>query len=240
MAKGYRPSQMRNQTIGDASNKDVETIVDLADVKKNAEDFYEKNKIMLLSVIGGVALLVGGYLAYKFLYQEPKNTEALEQMYQAEIMFEKDSFDLALNNPGGGFAGFKEISENYGGTNAGNLAKYYAGMCNLYLGKFEEAKNYFNDYSASGNIMPILKNGALGDVYAELKDFSQAISYYEKAISANDNDFLTPVYLKKLGLLKNQQGDKAGALAAFKTIQDKYPDSPDGNGIERFTIPLEN
>ncbi|MBK7243953.1 MAG: tetratricopeptide repeat protein [Saprospiraceae bacterium] len=84
--------------------------------------------------------------------------------------------------------------------------------------------------------MPILKNGALGDISADLAEFGAAISYYEKAISVRKNDFLTPVYLKKMGVLKEQQGDKAGALKAYTEIKENYPNSPDGSNIDRFII----
>lgn len=50
------------------------------------------------------------------------------------------------------------------------------------------------------------------------------------------NDFLTPVYLKKIGVLKEQQGDKAGALKAYTEIKENYPNSPDGSNIDRFII----
>lgn len=239
MARGYRPHVQPKGVSSAAAGSKADTLIDIADVKHQAEDFFEKHRMVILGGLGGIVLIIGGWLAYKFLYQEPKNKEALEQMYQAEFLFEKDSFELALNNPGGGFAGFAEIAENYGSTAAGNLAKYYAGVCCLNLKKYEEAKTYFEDYSASGNIMPLLKYGLLGDVHAELNDFSKAIDFYRKASNTNENELLTAVYLKKLGVLLEKQGDKAGALAAYKTIQDKYPNSPDGNGIDKFILPLE-
>jgi len=237
MARGFRP-HVQPKNVKTASSKD-DTLINIGDVKHQAEDFFEKHRMVILGILGGLVLIVGGWLLFKYMYQEPKNKEALEQMYQAEFLFEKDSFELALNNPGGGFAGFSEIAENYGSTAAGNLAKYYAGICCLNLKRFEEAKTYFEDFNASGNIMPILKYGMLGDVHAELNDFSTALDLYKKASKVNENELLTAVYLKKLGVLLEKQGDKAGALAAYKTIQEKYPDSPDGNGIDKFILPVE-
>lgn len=236
MAKGYR-SGVTPKNLRTAQSKD-ETLIDIGQVKHQAEDFYEKHKMTILGGLGVLVVLIGGWLLYKFMYQEPKNTEALEQLYQAEFLFEKDSFDMALNNPGGGFAGFAELSETYSSTAAGNLAKYYAGICCLNLHKYEEAKSYLESYSASGELMNTLKNGALGDVYAELKEFDKALKFYEKAAS-NENEFLTPVNLKKIGILKEKLGDKEGALKAYKEIKEKYSESPDGNNIDKYIIPLE-
>ncbi|MCC6815424.1 MAG: tetratricopeptide repeat protein [Saprospiraceae bacterium] len=238
MTKGYR-SRFQQSSKSNQSGSKADTLLDLGTVTRNAGTFFDKNRPKIFLVLGSLVAILGGYLAYKYLYQEPQNIEAAEQMYQAEFLFNKDSFDLALNNPGGGFAGFKEIAENYGGTKTGNIAKYYAGLCNLQLGNYEEAKTYFEDFEPNGKITPIIKYSSLGDVNANLNDYKAAIGYYEKASTINENDFLTPMVLKKLGVLKESQGDKEGALKAFEKIRDRYPGAPDANGIDRFIIRLQ-
>ncbi|MEP7196963.1 MAG: tetratricopeptide repeat protein [Saprospiraceae bacterium] len=237
MTKGYRSRYQGKLSSQAGSDKD--TLINIADVKHSAENFIEKNKQRLIIVIGSLAVVIGGYLAYKYLYQEPQNKEAVEQMFQAELLFSKDSFDMALNNPGGGFAGFKEIAENFNGTQTGNMAKYYAGLCNLQLGNYEEAKSYFEDFEPSGELLPIMKYSSLGDVNANLNDFKAAIGYYEKASTIKENELLTPMVLKKLGVLKEAQGDKEGAIKAYEKIRDNFLGSPDANGIDRFIIRLQ-
>ncbi len=51
--------------------------------------------------------------------------EALKQMFVAENLFEKDSFNMALNGDGNA-PGFLEIIDKYSSTPSGNLANYYA------------------------------------------------------------------------------------------------------------------
>jgi len=211
-----------------------ETLVDIVEVKEQAEDFFEKYQMPILGVLGALALLIGGYFAYQQFYKLPKEKEASEQIFQAEMQFERDSFELALLNPGGGYSGFLDIIDNYKGTNVANLATYYAGICYLHLGKFEAAISYLNDYSARGTVTPIMKHGALGDAYSELGQFDKAISEYKKAASAEDNDFLTPYYMKKLGLLYESQGNHAGAAKVYKDIRRDYAKSQDGFNIAKF------
>ena len=50
----------------------------------------------------------------------------------AEIYFEKDSFNLALNGDLNS-AGFIDIADDYSSTKTGKLANYYAGICYLNL-----------------------------------------------------------------------------------------------------------
>jgi TolA-binding protein len=40
--------------------------------------------------------------------------------------------------------------------------------------------------------------------------------------------------MKKLGMLLQYQGDNEGALAIFQKLKDKYPNSSDGIGIEKY------
>jgi tetratricopeptide (TPR) repeat protein len=225
--------------ITSTSQAGSEEIVNLVEVKEQAQDFFQKYQNIILGVVGGLLLLVGGYLIYKYLYIQPKEKSAVEAMYQAEMQFAKDSFAAALDNPGGGFEGFASIAENYGGTKAGNTAKFYAGVCNLNLGKYEDAIEYLEDYSPSDDITPSVKFGALGDAHAELGDLEKAASYYEKAANNNDNEFTAPFYLNKLGLLQFSQKKNAEALATFKKIFEKYPLTQEGREAEKYIARLE-
>ncbi|MDH3652077.1 MAG: hypothetical protein OEQ53_20490, partial [Saprospiraceae bacterium] len=144
-----------------------ETIVDIVDAKEKAQDIFEQNQKLIMAVLGGIALIVGGYFAYRFMILQPKEREATEQIFQAELQFERDSFELALLNPGGGYSGFLDIIDRYKGTKAANLARYYAGISYLHLGKFDAAISYLNDFNPSGSVTPIMKYGAMGDATSE-------------------------------------------------------------------------
>jgi tetratricopeptide (TPR) repeat protein len=214
-------------------------IVNLVEVKEQAQDFFAKNRNLILGVVFGIVLLIGGYLLYKFLYQAPREKEAVSAMYQAEMQFKRDSFASALNNPGGGFEGFADIVENYGGTKAGNTAKLYAGLCQLNLGKFQEAIDYLDDYDANDDITPSVKYGAMADATAELGDIEKAYGYYEKAANAGSDEFTAPFYLNKLGLLQFSKNQNDKALSTFKKIFEEYPASQEAREAEKFIARLE-
>lgn len=211
-----------------------ETLVDIVEVKEVAQDFFEKNQTLILSLIVGGVLLLGGYLAYKFGYQAPREKTATEAIYKAQEQFARDSFALALENPGGGFEGFLDIIENFSGTKAANTAKYYAGISYLNLGRFDSAIEYLNSYSANDDITPIMKSGALADAYAETGDLDKAVSLYEKAAYAEDNDYLSPYYLFKFAILSKKLGNNDDAAKAFDRIKNDYPNSNEASDAERF------
>ena len=218
-----------------------ETLVDIVEVKEVAQDFFEKNQSLILGLIVGGVLLLGGYLAYSFGYKAPKEAAAMEAIYKAQEQFAKDSFSLALENPGGGFDGFLDIIDEYGGTKAGNLSKYYAGISYLNLGRYEDAISYLESYSANDDITPMMKAGALGDAYADQKtpDYDKALSLYKSAANAENNEFLTPYYLYKYGILSKVQGNNTEAVTAFERIQNEYPNSNEAGEAERYAAMLK-
>lgn len=196
--------------------------------------FFEENQKVILGTITGILILVIGFILYHHLIKKPREAEAVNAIYVAEMQFERDSFENALLNPGAGNMGFLDVIDEYKGTSAANLAKYYAGISYLKLGRYEAAVSYLEDFKAKGKITPITKYGALGDAYSELEQYSKAISAYKKAVNSSKNSFLTPYYLKKLGMLYELQENYKEALNAYQKIKDDFPDSPDGLNIEKY------
>lgn len=185
--------------------------------------FWEKNPKIVLYILGGVAALVAGWLLYKNMIVGPQQNEAVSAMWQAEQQFGRDSFQLALDNPGGGYEGFAALADKYGASKAGNACKYYAAICNLQTGKFDEAISYMEKFDAAGEILPAIKYGVLGDCYSEKQDFAKALDYYEKAADAAGVDVVAIYYLKKLGMLNEHEGKKDAAYKAYERIRRDYP-----------------
>jgi len=94
-------------------------------------------------------------------------------------------------------------------------------------------------YSANDDITPIMKYGALGDAHSEKGDFEKAVGLYEKAAGSEDNDFLSPYYWKKAGMLHQRNNNNGAALAAYQKIKDKYGESSQGLDIDRFIAQVQ-
>ncbi|MBK9736708.1 MAG: tetratricopeptide repeat protein [Saprospiraceae bacterium] len=227
----------RKSKASDKSNE----IIDVVEVKGsqvNKPNFFEHNQKNISYLIIGLGILATLYFAYKYLYVGPREKEAVNAMYKAEDQFSKDSFALALENPGGGFDGFLGIIDNYSGTKTANLAKYYAGVSYLNLGKYTEAVEYLEDYSAPDEVTSIMKSGALGDAHSELGDKEKANSYYKKA-AGSENELLTPYYLNKLAMLYYSEGKSKEALEQLEIIKNKYPESTESKEAEKLLARLQ-
>jgi len=224
-----------NQKKGD------ETLLNLVEVSKQTQSFLDKNRTLVVGGVIGLVVLALGIFLYKSMYADPRQREAVEQMFQAQVQFEKDSFKLALTNPGGGYTGFLDVIENYSGSKAANLSKYYAGICYLHLGEFDAAIAWLEDFNAAGEITPAMKAGALGDAYAEKAylekgDYAKAMRLYQDAAKESDNEVIAPYYLKKVGMLHEKNGNLAEAKAAYESIKNDYPNSAAATDIEKYII----
>ena len=202
------------------------------DALSRTEQYIEDNQKSLSIIVGAIVVIAMLYLAFTRLYIKPKEKEALSEMFQAEQYFEVDSFNLALNGDDNAF-GFLNIIDEYGMTKAANLANYYAGICYLQLGDYDNAIDYLKSFDADDEMIMPMAYGALGDAYSQNGDYDEAISFYEKAGNI-ENDFSAPLYLMKAGMLYEDKGDYASALEAYKTIKDKYSKSNEGRYIEKY------
>jgi|APLak6261694702_1056217.scaffolds.fasta_scaffold04269_3 tetratricopeptide (TPR) repeat protein len=205
-----------------------------------AEDFVAKNQKYILSFLGAVAIVTVGYLMYQKFVAEPKQQEAAEELFVAQQNFQKaveggakaDSlYNLVLKGSEGKF-GVVKIADEYSGTNAGNLANYYAGIAYLNTKKYAEAITSLEKFSSDDIMLSVLAKGAIGDAYAQQNKQKEALEFYLKAADANKNDFTRPRFLLKAGKTALALGNKADAVKYFTDIKDNYDASPEAQGID--------
>lgn len=201
-------------------------------VLSDSEKFIEKNQKMITNVILGIMVVILAIMAYNRYIVSPKEIDAQSQIFAGEMLFEQDSFRLAIEGDGQ-FMGFEYIIDKYGSTASGNLAKYYTGISYYKLGDYESAISFLNKFKADGTMMPPIKAGAIGDCYVELGDYSKAITNFKKAASF-DNSFTAPIYLKKCGIAHEANGDQTKAIECYEKIKSSYPTSTEANDIDKY------
>ena len=222
MAKQHVAEQ---ETLGEAMNK--------------TEFFFEKNGRMLSYVFLGLLVLAALVFGYRALVVSPRAEKAAEMIAEAQYRFEDQNADyaLALEGDANG-AGFLEVIEKYGSTPSGNLAKHYAGICYLKAGDLENAAEFLARYSPVKGIPGALINaqnyGLQGDIAVEQKDYAKAVKFYDKAVAAADNNLTAPMYLRKVGLAEQAQGNGAKAAAYYERILTSYPASMDARDAEKL------
>jgi TolA-binding protein len=203
----------------------------------DVETWLERNPKTAIGVVAAILLVVGGYFGYNY-YQSGQDDIAQKEMFQAIRYFEADSLTLALNGDANNL-GFLQIIEDYGRTDAGNLANYYSGFIYLKQGKFPLAIYHLEDFSSSDLLVQARAYSLMGDAYMEQKDYDNAAKYYNKAATYKPNKQFTPTYLMKAGLAYEKLNQNDKAIKVYQTVIEKYWESSEIQNAKKFKARLE-
>lgn len=205
----------------------------VTEVYSKTEKYVDDNRNTLLIIAGLLVVLFAGYFAVTRLYLEPRNEEGMDLLWKAEYWFEIDSLDKALVG-NESYYGFQYIADEYSSTDAGSLASYYAGTIYLKKGEYQRAIEYLKNADLDDKIIGAMAKGSIGDAFVEIGDYDKALSYYSDAISHSDNNLTAPMYLKKAGLVYEDQGKYAEALENYERIKEDYPKSNEARSIDSY------
>jgi tetratricopeptide (TPR) repeat protein len=161
------------------------------------------------------------------------NEEAQQELFKSVSYFEADSFNLALYGVNGEY-GLLDIIDEYGSSDAGNLANYYAGISFLNIGDNESAIDYLSDFSSDDEVISSITFGSMGDAYMNIGEFDDAINFWTKAAFNSENNFTAPIYLKRAAMALEEDGKIDRALEYYSTIQKDYSESDEAKDIDKF------
>jgi tetratricopeptide (TPR) repeat protein len=207
---------------------------DTGDLQTRLEIFFENYQKPIVTVVSLLVIAIVGYFGYTNFILKPMEERAAEELFRAEQYFERDSLELALYGRPGEFTGFLDIAEDYRRTSSGKLAHYYSGIILLHLEYYEDAISYLRVARNSSKLVEPLRLGAIGDAYSQLGNYAEATRYYERAAKNQSNDFTSPLFYKKAGLVYEHTGDYSKALNMYKQIERYHKDSEQGNDIEKY------
>ncbi|NLA25355.1 MAG: tetratricopeptide repeat protein [Bacteroidales bacterium] len=197
------------------------------------EQFIENNQKLIIYIILGIVIVNGGIIGYKNLIQKPREKEAASMVFMAEYYFEVDSFSLALEGDGRNM-GFLDIIDDYSSTKAGNISKYYAGVCYMRLGQYDAAINYLKRFKSKDKMLKPISVGLIGDAYAELGDLKEAVKNYEKAAKLAENEFLSPIYLMRAGLAYESLNQYDKAVVIYEKIEKEFYGTTEQRNVEKY------
>jgi tetratricopeptide (TPR) repeat protein len=241
--RGYKP-KTKEEKVGAIEDQSTtaEVFNTLDQGASKTEEWVAKNQKYIFIVVGAVAVVVLGFLGYNKFIQEPKESEAMNDMFQAQQYFDQaveggaqsDSlYNLALTGGEGKF-GMLDIVSNYKGTDAANLANYYAGMAYLNTKDYTNAVEYLSNFSSDDEMLGPIAQGGIGDAFMQLDQKDDALDYYVKAAQQKTNNYTTPLYLYKAGTTALELGKNADALKYFNRIKTEFSSSTQATNIDVF------
>ncbi|MBQ3190311.1 MAG: tetratricopeptide repeat protein [Bacteroides sp] len=217
-----------------AEKKHTQDPLDLEEAVSASEAFIIKYKNKFLAVIGAIVIVIVGILGYQNFISEPNEKKAAEALFQGEQYFNADNFEVALKGDSLGYAGFLTVADKFSGTDAGNLANAYAGICYAQLGQYEEAVKYLDKFSAEDQLVSPALMGTMGNCYAQLGQLEKAAATLMKAADKADSHALSPIYLVQAGQIYEKLGKNSEAIKAYKTVKEKYFNSYQSMEIDKY------
>lgn len=213
----------------------------LDETANKTEEWVATNQKYIFGVVGALALIALLVVGYQRLIQEPKEIKAANEIYQAQQYFkeaqaagetEKEAlYDLALNG-GNGKLGLNDIIDQYGSTETGNIAEYYAGFSYLAKKDYKTAIEHLDNFSSDDYILAALAKGGIADAFAQLGDEEKALDYYNKAAAGEANEFTTPKFLLKAAKTAISLGKPSEAVAKLEQIETEYATSAEFSEVE--------
>ena len=209
----------------------------VAEAVSKTEQFFKENGKLIYGCVIGVLVIALAILAYNRFILQPKKVQATDQMARAEQWFLSGEYELSLTGDDNDL-GFEDIIKQYG-SKAGEAVYMYAGIAKLQTGAPEEAIQYLKKYDGEDPILLGKAQACIGDAYADLENYSEAISWYQKAAKTSDNA-LAAAYLLKAGIAAEANGNDTQALSFYKEIKDRWGNAPEALEIDKYITRIEN
>lgn len=202
---------------------------------ERAKGFWAKYGKTTTIVAAAIIILGGGWLAYKYLIVAPKEQKAADAIWKAQDYFAQDSLDKALKGDGQ-FPGFEKIASQYKGTDAGELASYYAGVIALKSGDNAKAIKYLKDFSTGSGAVQARAYKLLGDAYANSGKNADALSNYKKAAGEFEKDKVNSSnYLIMAAYFADRvMNNKKEAEEIYREIKQKYPGTQASDEADKY------
>lgn len=220
--------------VKNKTEKKQEEAIGLDIQLSKSEAFIEKNWKPILTALVAVIIIVAGW----FIWRNHMNN--VEKKAQAAIrtsqtLFGQQQWENALKGDGANNIGFLRIIDEYSGTKTANLAKLYAAICYANTEKYDEAIQYFEDFSPKDDqmISPAAL-AALGNCYVEKGNTAKGAETLIKAAKKADNDAVSPVFLVQAANLYKSLNQNDKALELYKEVKTKYFRSPLSTQMDKY------
>lgn len=184
--------------------------------------FVEDNRTLLLAIVGGILLailLVVGFMWFRGNQAE----EASVALAEPVRLYEAGQYEAALQDEGDR-QGLLSVADDYGSTQPGNLAHYYAADALFRLGRYDEALEHFEAYDGDDTFVEAGALAGQAAIYEVREDYARAADLFRRAAEAYPNQAISPGYY--LSALRNyaRVGNDDDAREVFETLQERYPD----------------
>jgi tetratricopeptide (TPR) repeat protein len=212
----------------------IQTMANEFNFSKLKQQFKENKQVKTATmIVGGLLVVILGYIVYRVFVYGPKNEKASDSYYEGYNLAEKDSTDAAITS-------LESTIRKYDGAENIEPAKFKLASLYMKKGSFKKAYDLLDDTDLDDTYGPAMILGLKGDCQSEMGKYADALDLYEEAADVDDNEMTTPMYLFKAGLVAEElkQLDKAAEL--YERIRDNFSNFASQKAIEKYIARVTN
>ncbi|SMO88635.1 tetratricopeptide repeat protein [Gracilimonas mengyeensis] len=190
-----------------------------------AVSFYQTNRTAITSIAIALIVVIGGTIGWNY-YTAQQENEAQSLLSIAESYYMRGEYEAALY--GDDFEltyGFEQIADEYSGTNAGNMANYYASVSSYELGDIGNALEFIQEFDVPEGILGVGPLSFHANLLLENENYDAAAEKYIEAAQWDQNDMTTPLNLYKAAQAYYEADNYDRAEELTSRIIEEYPNS---------------
>ena len=115
------------------------------------QEFVYQNRTRAYGIAGAVVLILLGIAGYAY-WQSQRGVEAQNLLGGIVTVYEQGEYRQALDGVGDN-PGLLAIAEDYGSSEAGNMARFYAADASFRRGEYDQALAYFEAFHKGSHIV---------------------------------------------------------------------------------------
>jgi tetratricopeptide (TPR) repeat protein len=200
--------------------------------------FYERYKKQIS--IGITAVIVVAVVALIYFRNRADNNErAMAQMAAVYTYFDNAQYQIAIDGaPERNVAGLRSIVENYGGSDGGELARFYLASAYYNLDSVELALANFEDFSPGNQFLEVSRYAGIAACHEAMGNHGEAAEYFEKAASADAGGVNVAENLHHAARNYAESGEKEKAVELYRRLKKNHPTTRYGREADRFIIEI--
>lgn len=201
---------------------------------KTAVVFFEKYKNKIFTYAG--VLVVVAAAVYFYVNQKAEtNEKAGLELSRIMTIYDQGSYLEAIEGKQGtNIIGLKRVVEEFNGTENSETAKIYLANCYSFLGNYDEAFKYYDDYSGSIDYFKAAALAGQAGYYASKGNYEKAANLFLQASKMSKINSQNPDYLLNAGINYLKVGEKEEAKILFNQIKEDYTTSLANKEVDKY------
>lgn len=186
-------------------------------------DWVDKNRTTVYALLAALTVVIAAIIGWG-VYQDRQAEEAQALLGFAIGVYDEGNLREALDGTDT-HPGFLGIADEYGSTDVGDLAHFYAGDALLRLGELDAALEHFEAFDKEDNLIGASAYAGMAAIHEQQGNNEEAGNLYRRAALVFENASFSPQYLLDAGRAFEAAGEYDEALGVYEMIEEEFPES---------------